>query len=97
MEDGSCCAMRNNAGAIDDGFGRNQPICGKITHTMRTGEQASTHLPELTIHKLADSIRVIFNNDPDDWIAEYRKTDSFPARQWAERIIDLYEQRQPHE
>ena len=51
-------------------------------------------LMPLTIHESAEFVRVAFNNDPDDWIAEYRKAGGFPARAWAERIVMLHAQRE---
>ena len=60
---------------------------------MRANDPVS-QLTILTICESAEWVRVVFNEDVDDWIAEYRKTDNFPARQWAERIVTLYEQRQ---
>ena len=50
-------------------------------------------LTPLTIHESAEFVRVAFNNDPDDWITEYRKDGNFPARRWAERMVMLHAQR----
>ena len=31
--------------------------------------------------------------DPGDWVASFRKSPGFPARDWARRMADLYNQR----
>ena len=54
--------------------------------------RVEAHKATLTIHESAEAVRVVFNNDPDDWLVEDRKENDFPARQWAERIINLYQQ-----
>jgi hypothetical protein len=36
------------------------------------------------------SFRVAWAQDEDDWVVEFLKKPNFPARQWAERMVDLY-------
>jgi hypothetical protein len=33
---------------------------------------------------------VVNEDDPSDWIASFTQDDVFPARDWAERMADLY-------
>lgn len=54
----------------------------------------STNDNALTIHESAEFVRIIFNNNPEDWIAEYRKEGGFPARRWAERAVAMYDKHQ---
>lgn len=74
---------------IEGDFGRNTPTYGKIPYTPMHEQPLI-----LTLHESAEFIRVICNHDPSDWIAEYRKVNNFPARQWAERMVAHYTQRQ---
>ncbi|MCC6455345.1 MAG: hypothetical protein IT328_10410 [Caldilineaceae bacterium] len=33
---------------------------------------------------------VVSEDDPSDWVASFTQDDKFPARDWAERMADLY-------
>jgi len=33
---------------------------------------------------------VVWEDDPDDWLVIFSKREGFPAREWAERMVDLY-------
>jgi hypothetical protein len=35
---------------------------------------------------------VTWEGDSDDWLVIFSNTEGFPARQWAERLVDLYNQ-----
>lgn len=39
------------------------------------------------------SISVAWADDPADWVACFQKTPGFPAREWAEHMAHLYNQR----
>ena len=45
---------------------------------------------ELVLIETDTSFRVAWTDDLDDWVAEFIKQPNFPARQWAERMVDLY-------
>jgi hypothetical protein len=44
----------------------------------------------LVVLELAGAFVVVDEDDPSDWIAAFTPGDAFPARDWAERMADLY-------
>ena len=36
---------------------------------------------------------VIRADDPDDWLVRFEKSDDFPAREWAENMVSVYNRR----
>ena len=49
---------------------------------------------QLTLIETDEAYLVVFDNHPDDWVARFSKDDRFPAREWAERMIRLYDLRE---
>ncbi len=48
-------------------------------------------LPErLTVIEMAGSYIVASADDPSDWLASFTPDAHFPARDWAERMAELY-------
>lgn len=52
---------------------------------------------QLTLIETEEAYLVVFDNNPDDWVARFSKDDGFPAREWAERMIRLYDLREREE
>ena len=50
--------------------------------------------PKLTIIELEEEVLVVWDDDPADWVARYRKDRDFPARFWAQRMVSLYTDRE---
>lgn len=48
----------------------------------------------LTIIETKTAVFVAYAHHPDDWIARFEKSATFPARDWAERMVALYQQQQ---
>jgi hypothetical protein len=36
---------------------------------------------------------VVLEGDPDDWLARFAKAGGFPAREWAENMVRVYNRR----
>ena len=36
---------------------------------------------------------VVREGDPEDWLARFEKADNFPAREWAENMVRVYNRR----
>ena len=54
-------------------------------------------LPErLAVIEVAGRFVVASADDPDDWVASFEQDAHFPARDWAERMAELYNLR-PHD
>ena len=52
---------------------------------------AETLLPErLTVVEFEGTYVVASEDDPDDWVACFTPDAHFPARDWAERMAELY-------
>lgn len=49
---------------------------------------------ELTIVETKTAVIVAYAASPDDWVARFEKTAAFPAYEWAERMVALYQQKQ---
>ncbi|MEM7344405.1 MAG: hypothetical protein AAF485_09170 [Chloroflexota bacterium] len=49
-------------------------------------------LNKLTIIETETVLIVAFADNPDDWLARFEKGAGFPAQQWAERMVSLYNQ-----
>lgn len=45
---------------------------------------------KLTLIETEEAYLVVFDNNPDDWVARFSKRNSFPAQEWAERMARLY-------
>ena len=49
----------------------------------------------LTLIETEQAYLVVFDNNPDDWVARFSKSNRFPAQEWAERMAKLYNLRVP--
>ncbi len=48
---------------------------------------------ELTIVEEAAAFFVVRAEDPDDWLVRFEKDPGFPAREWAENMVLVYNRR----
>jgi hypothetical protein len=51
---------------------------------------------ELVVIEKEDAYVVAWVDDPEDWVAIFSRKAGFPARQWADRMVYLYNQRSKH-
>ena len=47
----------------------------------------------LTVLEEEATIFVVWEDDPADWIASFQKTAAFPAREWADNMVRIYNAR----
>ncbi len=47
----------------------------------------------LSVREDTSAFLVVREEDPGDWLARFEKTDSFPARAWAENMARVYNRR----
>ena len=47
---------------------------------------------QLTLIEREEAYLVVFDNNPDDWVARFSKENGFPARKWAERMIREFQE-----
>lgn len=45
---------------------------------------------QLVVIEREDAIIVAWADAPQDWVASFRKAEGFPAREWAERMVSLF-------
>ena len=50
-------------------------------------------LGSLAVSEDAERCLVVDADDDEDWVARFDKSDEFPAREWAENMVDTYNQR----
>lgn len=48
----------------------------------------------LIVVETTAAFQVAYADNPDDWVATFRKADGFDAHAWAERMVQLYGERQ---
>ncbi|MQA83846.1 MAG: hypothetical protein GEV03_04210 [Streptosporangiales bacterium] len=48
---------------------------------------------ELAVVEEPDAYVVVLADDHADWLARFEKTASFPAREWAENMVRIYNRR----
>ena len=62
---------------------------------MITPESAQTAVSteRLTIVETETAVFVAYATNPNDWVARFEKTTTFPARTWAERMVARYDER----
>ena len=44
----------------------------------------------LTVVEVKGTFLVVNEDDPEDWVACFTEDERFPARDWAERMAELY-------
>jgi hypothetical protein len=47
----------------------------------------------LAVREEATAFLVVRKGDPEDWLARFDKADGFPAREWAENMVRVYNRR----
>ena len=47
----------------------------------------------LAVREEEAAFLVVREEDPDDWLARFEKEDGFPAREWAENMARVFNQR----
>jgi hypothetical protein len=47
----------------------------------------------LAVREEDGAFLVVREDDPDDWLARFEKEDGFPARGWAENMVNVYNRR----
>jgi hypothetical protein len=47
----------------------------------------------LAVREEASAFLVVREEDPEDWLARFEKADGFPAREWAENMVRVYNRR----
>jgi hypothetical protein len=55
-----------------------------------------THRPvegRLAVVEEEDRVLVVVEGDPGDWLCAFAKTGGFPARRWAEQMVQAYNAR----
>ncbi len=57
--------------------------------------------PEVVDRRLAiieeeEAFLVVRADDPDDWLVRFEKSPNFPAREWAENMVRVYNRRLAH-
>ena len=50
-------------------------------------------LGPLAVSEDAERCLVVDADDDEDWVARFDKSDEFPAREWAENMVDAYNRR----
>ena len=47
----------------------------------------------LAVREEGAAFLVVRAEDPDDWLARFEKSPDFPAREWAESMVSVYNRR----
>ena len=47
----------------------------------------------LAVREEAAAFLVVREGDPEDWLARFDKTNGFPAREWAQNMVRIYNRR----
>jgi hypothetical protein len=47
----------------------------------------------LAVREEEAAFLVVREEDPEDWLARFEKADGFPAREWAENMVSVYNRR----
>jgi hypothetical protein len=47
----------------------------------------------LAVHEEEAAFLVVCEGDPEDWLARFDKENGFPAREWAENMVRVYNRR----
>jgi hypothetical protein len=51
---------------------------------------------ELAVVEEEGAFLVVRAEDPDDWLVRFEKSRDFPAREWAENMVRVYNRRLSH-
>jgi hypothetical protein len=47
----------------------------------------------LAVREVQEAFLVVRAEDPDDWLVRFEKSPDFPAREWAENMVSVYNRR----
>ena len=47
----------------------------------------------LSVREEGEAFLVVRAEDPDDWLVRFEKSPDFPAREWAENMVQVYNRR----
>ena len=47
----------------------------------------------LAVREVEEAFFVVRAEDPDDWLVRFEKSRDFPAREWAENMVSVYNRR----
>jgi hypothetical protein len=47
----------------------------------------------LAVREVEEAYLVVRSEDPGDWLARFEKAPGFPAREWAENMVSVYNRR----
>lgn len=47
----------------------------------------------LAVREIEAAFLVVREEDPDDWLARFEKGGGFPARAWADNMVEVYNRR----
>ena len=47
----------------------------------------------LAVREEEEAFLVVQAEDPDDWLVRFEKSPDFPAREWAENMVQVYNRR----
>ena len=50
----------------------------------------------LAVIEEEEAFLVVRAGDPDDWLVRFEKSPNFPAREWAENMVRVYNRRLAH-
>ena len=59
----------------------------------RTRGARLPNLGPLAVSEDAERCLVVDADDEEDWVARFDKSDEFPAREWAENMVNAYNRR----
>jgi len=48
---------------------------------------------KLTVREEEEAFLVVWADDPEDWLARFERDGTFPAREWAENMANVYNRR----
>lgn len=68
-----------------------------MARSSRSGSRGKDEQPlggeKLALFETPAEFVIAVEGNPDDWLARFRRTSSFPARQWAEGMLRAYQER----
>ena len=56
-------------------------------------EELPTPRGRLAVREKEDAFLVVREEDPDDWLARFDKGGDFPAREWADNMVRVFNRR----
>jgi hypothetical protein len=62
-----------------------------VEHNLSAGHQEVDG--KLTVREERAAFLVVREEDPDDWLVRFDKDNGFPAREWAENMVRVFNRR----